>query len=401
MRVVVVGAGFAGLSAAASLVDLGVDVLVLEARTRVGGRVWSTELVPGDPRTVVERGAEFVLDGYTALRSWLDRVGGSLAPTTMSYYVREPRGGAPTTLAEMAEAARLLRPLAAAAPADCTLAELVRSSSVDAAAGTALLARVAISCAYPADCLSAHALLDAGARFEPLPTYRIAGGNQGLAVRMAATLGERIRLGEPVRAIEHGRGVRVRTDVGVYEADAVALTLPLALLPALPVDPPLPQWKRSAWERLGIGHAAKLHVRLAEPAEPSAVLSVPDVFWTWVATDGSGQPQQIAHCFSGSAPALDGLGVTLGPQRWRTVLAGLRPELALDGPTLLTTWADDPWAQMAYSALVPGSVPNDPDLVSPVGPVHFAGEHTAGEWASLMEGALRSGERVAGEIAAA
>jgi monoamine oxidase len=42
---------------------------VLEARDRVGGRVWSQELVPGDPRTVVERGAEFVLDGYDLMRA--------------------------------------------------------------------------------------------------------------------------------------------------------------------------------------------------------------------------------------------------------------------------------------------------------------------------------------------
>jgi len=401
VRVIIVGAGFAGLSAATCLADRGAEVLVLEARTRVGGRVWSTQLVPGDPRTVVERGAEFVLDGYAALHSWVERFGAALAPTTMSYYVREPRGGAPTSLAAMAAAAHQLRPRAAAAPANCTLADLVRTSDVDPAAGAALLARVAISCAYPADGLSAHALLDAAARFEPLPTYRIAGGNQGLAIRMARGLGARVHLGEPVRSVTYGRDATVHTDAGSYDADAVVLTVPLALLPELPITPAVPEWKRAAWERLGIGHAAKLHVRLAGPTEASAVLSVPDVFWTWVATDGSGHPQQVAHCFSGSAPALDGLGVTRGPQRWRTLLAGLRPELTLDDPTLLTTWADDPWARMAYSALIPGSLPDDPDLSAPVGPLHFAGEHTAGEWAALMEGALRSGERVAAEILAA
>ncbi|MSV74445.1 MAG: FAD-dependent oxidoreductase, partial [Actinobacteria bacterium] len=61
MRIIIIGAGFAGLSAGMALADAGVDVLVLEARDRVGGRVWSQELVPGDPRTVIERGAEFVL----------------------------------------------------------------------------------------------------------------------------------------------------------------------------------------------------------------------------------------------------------------------------------------------------------------------------------------------------
>jgi monoamine oxidase len=53
VRVVVVGAGFAGLMAAWRLTQRGCDVTVLEARGRVGGRVWSQELVPGDPRTVL------------------------------------------------------------------------------------------------------------------------------------------------------------------------------------------------------------------------------------------------------------------------------------------------------------------------------------------------------------
>ena len=69
MRVVVAGAGFAGLLAAYRVAQAGHEVVVLEARDRVGGRVWSQELVPGDPRTVVERGAEFVLDGYDLMRA--------------------------------------------------------------------------------------------------------------------------------------------------------------------------------------------------------------------------------------------------------------------------------------------------------------------------------------------
>ena len=69
MRVVVAGAGFAGLLAAYRVAEAGHEVVVLEARDRVGGRVWSQELVPGAPRTVVERGAEFVLDGYDLMRT--------------------------------------------------------------------------------------------------------------------------------------------------------------------------------------------------------------------------------------------------------------------------------------------------------------------------------------------
>jgi hypothetical protein len=66
--------------------------LVLEARDRVGGRVWSQQLVPGDPRSVVERGGEFVLDGYDVMAAVMAELGLELADMTMSYYEREPRG---------------------------------------------------------------------------------------------------------------------------------------------------------------------------------------------------------------------------------------------------------------------------------------------------------------------
>src|SRR5690242_4634989 len=104
VRVVVAGAGFAGLMAAYRVAQAGHEVVVLEARDRVGGRVWSQELVPGDPRTLVERGGEFVLDGYDLMRAVAGDLGLRFADTAMSYYEREPRGGAATTHLAMAPA---------------------------------------------------------------------------------------------------------------------------------------------------------------------------------------------------------------------------------------------------------------------------------------------------------
>ena len=77
---------------------------MLEARDRVGGRAWSQELIPDDQRTVVERGAEFVLDGYDVMREVLTGLRLELAVTTMSYYDRKPRSSGPagTTAGDLA-----------------------------------------------------------------------------------------------------------------------------------------------------------------------------------------------------------------------------------------------------------------------------------------------------------
>ncbi len=158
---------------------------------------------------------------------------------------------------------------------------------------------------------------------------------------------------------------------------------------------------RSDWARAGVGQAGKIHIPiLGTDTSASAVQNVPDHFWTWTATDGSGEVQPVLHGFSGSVPALERLEVSRGAERWAAMAAALRPELSLDTDRAeVTSWADDPWAREAYTALTVGTRDEDEQLLQrPVGPLHFAGEHTAGAWAGLMEGALRSGVRVADEL---
>ena len=96
-RAIVVGAGFAGLSAALELGDAGVDVLVLEARERVGGRVWSTTLPNG---AVVELGGEWIMPGDDTLAGLAARFGLSVAETGADYGRREPWGQGAVSLVE-------------------------------------------------------------------------------------------------------------------------------------------------------------------------------------------------------------------------------------------------------------------------------------------------------------
>ncbi len=410
MRVVVIGGGFAGLMAADRIARSGQQPLLLEARNRVGGRIWSAELVPGDPRTIIERGGEFVLDGYEVMRAVLTDLGLSLADTGMSYYSREPRGDRPTSPAEVAACAQVIEAAAASAAPKTSLADLITgdlpglvADADKSAAVEAYISRVTVTHGVDSDVLAAAAVADLTSGYRARPTWRVAGGNQRLATGLATRLGDAVRLGTPARTIEHGpAGVRVLTDDGEVTGDAVIVAAPMAILRALRFDPPLPDHYRAAWQRAGLAHNAKLHLPLTAAAPPSAVQSVPDRFWTWTATDATGQVQPVLHAFGGTAAGLAALGVGQGPQAWASRVAGLRPELAVDlTGALLTTWNDDPWAGESYSAHTVSVEPGDEELIAqPSGRVFFAGEHTAGDWAGLMEGALRSGLRAADEVLA-
>jgi monoamine oxidase len=358
LKAVVVGAGFAGLAAAHALTDAGAEVVVFEARDRVGGRVWSHAL---DDGSVVELGAEFILPGHDTVRRYADELGLRLYEKGTTYGNREPRGGQPVTREQVVAA---VERVAAQASAPETLPAALARLRVEPAVAEAILARIEVTTAYPATEQPATVLADSGTAFGDFATHGIAGGNQRLADALARRVN--VRLSMPVRRIAWSDQW---VEVGGTRFDACVVAVPanvqLAFGPAL------------SRPSVRYGRTSKLFLPLSKPAPPSATLSVPGRFWTYTQLAPDGAPLPVACTFG--RPAHD----------WPAAVRELRPDLEYaDAEPTRSDW------DAAYSV-------EAVDTGAPVGPIVFAGEHTAGDWHALMEGALRSGERAAAEVAQA
>jgi monoamine oxidase len=397
VRAAVVGAGLAGLSAADELRRAGVEIIVLEARDRVGGRVWSRELENG---AVIEMGAEFILPGHTAVRDLAEQFGLELWDKGMRYGSREPRGGPPVPPDELAKAVEAVDRALDGSPPELTARRLLDSLDIAPGAREAILARVEISSADSADRVIARDLAGI-AHIDDEPAPSVAGGNQRLPLALAELLQPAVRLRSPVERIAWSdSAVRLRAAGSEVDADACVVAVPASVMDRIEFEPTLPEALAEATASVAYGHAAKLFVPLRAPAPPSAVMSVPERYWTWTATGDGAETQLVVSAFAGSRAALEQLDVTAGPHRWLDSIARLRDDLELDlGGALLSTWSDDEWVAAAYSTSPPAMV--TAALERGAGPLAFAGEHTAGPFAALMEGAVRSGRRAAATLLAA
>lgn len=397
-RAVVVGAGLAGLGAACDLEAAGWEVEVLEARDRIGGRTWSQQLANG---ATIEMGGEFILPGNTEIRSLAAELGLELWDKGMRYGEREPRGGIGATKEQMRAAMGEVEAALGALDGPRSAADLVEALALEPGVAETLISRVETSSACPATEVPAGDLAGI-AHIDDDPAPSVGDGNQRLALGLAERLAEGVRVGDPVVAVAWSdAGVEIRTRGGHdTHADACVIAIPATVYDRIAFEPGLPVSKREALAAVRFGHAAKLFVPLAEPMPPLAVMNVPGRWWCWTATGPGDLPMPVVSCFGGSPAGLERLEVDAGPGRWVEAVAELRPELALepDG-AVLSTWDHDPWVRGAYSVFPPPEVAAE--LAARIGPLAFAGEHTAGRWNGLMEGALRSGCRAARELTAA
>ena len=397
-RVGVIGAGFAGLAAADALRAGGAEVVVLEARDRVGGRVWS---VPFGEGAVVERGAEFILPGYESMNALAARFGIPLVLKGTPYGRRVPIGEEAVSRTELEDA---FDRLAAGGATDAaSAADAIATLDLDPPLSKLIRTRVAISNGYPADDLAASVLDEGASTFGDFDNHTLEGGNMRLAEALAAELGAAVRLSSPVRRVRWSQdAVNIATDRAEIEADAVVVAIPTAPLAEIEFDPPLDGATAEALRAVTYGQNSKLFLRLRSPAPPSAIMSLAGHFWTYTQLGADGRPAPFVTGYTGTMSAIDDLGGSDGFERWVAALVALRKDLDPEPEgAMLASWDDDPWVRGSYSARTLSSPLRDDDLVKPIGPMFFAGEHTAGEWHGLMEGALRSGRRAAEQVLSA
>lgn len=393
MKVVVVGAGLAGLGAAWLARAAGHDVTVLEARDRVGGRTWSEEIAAG---VVVERGGEWIDADQHTIRWFCATLGLPVAPHGVSFHRRVVRGRLP---GEDELEATLRRVAKEVPPEDCSIATAFEAALGAAYAEDPSYLRIVTSTAGDPTRASArfHIARAESARIDG--AGRVVGGNQRISLTLAAQLGDSVRLGTPASRITVDGD---RAEVGLADgtavpADRVVVAVPLALLERLTWEPGFPEHWQAGLEHVATGTAAKLSLP-AFRARPRGVQHAREAWWAWNSLDYAGRSSVAAvSAFAGGDAARAALDIAAGADPWAQAVGALRLDLQVDpSGALLTDWAAEPWTAGGYSYVVQGHSAEACDLLAkPSGPLVLAGEFTDRDDSGTMNGALASGVRAA------
>jgi len=440
-RVLVVGGGLAGLTTARNLIAAGIDsVLVLEAQDRVGGRTLNLSVGNGH---VVEGGGEWIGPGQDRIAQLAREL---KIDTFSAYYDGDTtydieghvsRGYLPDfTLRQgfdfMQAAWRLnqqSRALPLGAPWDLpnaaeldqqTLGDWLRQHTDTTWSYSVfrLITRATMS-GYPERISLLWFLhyLRSGGGLLPIISndggaqdLRFDGGSQLISIRMAERLGTKLRMQQPVLQIDHSSqdAVRVTTTTGEYVADRVVVAMMPADTLRIRFLPELPR------QRLDLARGWALLPRL--PLLKLAV-TYPTPFWRKVGLNGSMQsdiaPLQLVFDNSPNDASIGVLSGFMSPaeaphlaDRQAREAGVLRELMRYFGPQagqplgyVEKDWALDPWSTGCITPLTPGILSlSGPALRRPTGRIHWAGTETSDQWCGYMDGAVRSGERVAAEV---
>ncbi|WP_111656971.1 flavin monoamine oxidase family protein [Isoalcanivorax indicus] len=444
-EIIVLGAGFAGLSAADALTRAGRRVLLIEARDRVGGRT-RTEHYGDD--LWLDLGGQWLGPGQTHMYALAARFGKTVWPMHVAgqnvllvnrrrrtYRGLIPWRVSPWALANIAWGFLRLEQLARRVSLDApwktpgaadldgqTMGDWMRRNLHSRVAFNVLRVAVeSVFAAHPDDISLLHALfyLHSGGGLASLTSSRngaqqdrVTGGLQGLAGALAADLEEQqvpLLLSQPVQVVEQtGNRVRVHTSAARYEAARVICALPPVLAAAVDFRPGQPVARQRWCEQLTPGRVIKCFAVYDRPfwreqgLSGAAVGDLPPVHVAFDATPPGSQRGVLMAFIEGRAAHQWGLASMAERQRVVTASLGrfFGPRAQQPLQYLDHVWADEIWSRGCYAGVAgPGLLSRYGESMRvPHGRVHWAGTETASHWNGYVEGAVRSGLRAADEV---
>ena len=417
MNVLVIGAGIAGLSAAWHLQGAGINATVLEARNRIGGRVWTNRDFADIP---VEFGAELIHGTGNEVNtwSWIRKLGlrtwhwnkldDSMIRTEAGEWLT--MGAARANSLEL-DATRSWELGDVPQPRDDEdLGSYLRRIGFSPAQLRYVQRSFANAEGDDMRYLNAkaHAQLFHDAADEDYSDHRILDGYDSYYTQLAAELD--IHLNCAVSQIDWSDGVRTHAVSGaIYTADAAVITLPLAVLQAARVQfsPDLPPAKQEALAGLQMGPVLKLVYRFAAPILDPKIGAIyaagsPPMWWSPSLGRQSGAVVWTAFATGDYARELLQLGEQKALEKG---LATLREEIGQPdlnaSKSRWVAWNHDEYALGGYSVCLPGHYAARDKLAMPTPPLYWAGEASAPHHlTATVHGAYHTGQRAAQEIIA-
>ncbi len=438
MRVIVIGAGLAGLRATERLLAAGCDVQLIEGGRRPGGRV-RTVSAPFAGGQYSESGAEWVDAIHVRMIELLDRFGlERLGPgeqwTTIRRWIHhrgrlmspdDVRAADPGVLDELDHFDRIiddattdladpsrpdLHPRAAAldslslahVAAQANLGELASLFKLRDAQGEFAAEPADVSLLFVAQQRAYHAAHSGG---EVVLSHRVKGGLSAVAIGLAAGVASHITINEHLVALEQDAdGVVVHTDRRVLTADHVVLACALPPLRSVDFRTEMPPALATAVHQLGYGTITKTSVQWPQRGWPKGYATT------------SGRAQRVYEP-TVDQPGEQGILMSYcggdGGREWARLPEPERIELAANEMKAMhglrtnamsgysRAWSNEQRYGGAYAVYTPGQITTHWQVLrQPWGRVHLAGEHVA-TCTGYMEGALESGETVAARIVAA
>ena len=380
-----VGAGVAGMVVARRLSDRGLDVLVLEARNRVGGRLWSHRMPNGE---IVELGGEWISTSQTAVIGLANELGLGLIDTGMDFISRDAVGGPPIAVEEHEHVARLLadrmKEMGPAKLSSVSAQDVLDGLGDTNPALSILRSRLQGTAGAPLESIAAAEIGEEFGIGDAGPYVRIDGGNDRLAQELTPGLDVRLAL-EAISIRQTPEEVTVETFGEKFRASAAVLAVPLGVLKQMRFEPELPDEVSHVLRTLTMGTGVK--VAMATVGSPPMFrrqdTDIPA--WYWTGLGPSGSVRRVVTGFAGSEAGVAPL--------WANVmfrLARAAPEASFDGAPVVANWGSDPLSAGCYSLIGPGQRVMLDAFTRPVGRVIFAGEHVNGS--GTIDGAIRSGD---------